>query len=178
LFPIVDSNDEARQPSNQFKAIISMQAIKILLQVEDMSSKVEMVLNETDNQSILKQANSSLGWLALSYSYVAMNEVDISVDGPRCLAIVQCVLLAFQAGMLLLIDVTERESAAEYGNEEQAREAAHMMGLLDLECLLLLDALAPKASRPYFRQVLYTLHCCRDQIRVIKARATEPVGGE
>jgi hypothetical protein len=178
LFPIVDSNDEARQPSNQFKAIISMQAIKILLQVEDMSGKVQTVLNETDNQSMLKRANSSLGWLAVSCSYVAMIEVDITEDGPLCLAIVECALSAFQAGMLLLIDDTERQSAAEYGNEEQADEAAHMMDLLDLECLLLLDALAPKASRPYFRQVVNTLNCCRDQYRAMKTRASELSGSD
>jgi hypothetical protein len=173
LFPIVDSNDEARQPSNQFKAILSMQAIKILLQVDDMSSRVQTILNETDNQSILKRANSSLGWLAISCSYVALIEVDISVDGPRCLAIVECALSAFQAGMLLLINETGRQATAEYGNEEKADEAAHMMELFDLECLLLLDALAPSASLPYFCQVVCTLHCCRDQYCVMKARVTE-----
>jgi hypothetical protein len=56
LFPIVDSNDEARQPSNQFKAILSMQAIKILVQVDDMTSRVQTILNETDNQSVHPQA--------------------------------------------------------------------------------------------------------------------------
>jgi hypothetical protein len=173
LFPIGDSNDEARQPSNQFKAIISMQAIKILLQVEDMSSKVETVLNETENQTILKRANSSLGWLAISCSYVALVEIDISEDGPRCLAIVECALSAFQAGMLLLIFETEGESAADYGNE-----AVHIMGLLDLQCLFLSDALALKASRPYFRQVISTLNCCRDHYRNMKVRVSELSGSD
>jgi hypothetical protein len=178
LFPIVDSHDETRQPSNQFKAILSMQAIKILLQVDDMSSIVKTILNETDNQSILKRANSSLGWLAISCSYVAMIEIDISVDGPRCLAIVECALSAFQAGMLLLIYETEGKSTTEYGNEEQADEAAHMMEMFDLECLLLLDALAPSASRPYFCQVVCTLYCCRDQYSVMKARVSELSGSD
>jgi hypothetical protein len=176
LFPIGDCNDEARQPSNQFKAIISMQAIKILLQAEDMPSKVETVLNETDNQ--VKRANSSLGWLAISCSYVALTEVEISEDGPRCLAIVECALSAFQAGMLLLIDESKGGSAAEYGNEDQADQAAHMMGLLDLQCLFLSDALALKASRPYFRQVITTLNCCRDQYRAMKTRVSELSGSD
>jgi hypothetical protein len=80
--------------------------------------------------------------------------------------------------MLLLINETNRKSTAECGNEEQAGEAAHMMELLDLECLLLLDALAPSASRPYFCQVVCTLHCCRDQYCVMKARVYELSGSD
>jgi hypothetical protein len=94
----------------------------------------------------------------MSYSCLAIIEVDVSVDGPECLVIVECALSALKAVMFLSINETECVSVAWYGNEEQADDTSHMMGLLDMERLLLLDALAPRASPPYFRQVLYTLN--------------------
>jgi hypothetical protein len=183
LFPIVDSNYETRRPPNQFKAILSMHALQILLGVEDIADIVQTVLNETGNLAILKRTRSSLGWLTIACAYAAMIEVNmadniIAEDGPRCLATVECAFSAFQAGMLLLNDASGRDSTTEYGNKEQAGVFAHMLGLLGLQCQQLSKLMAPKTKHPHFRRVYYTLICCRHLYRAMKVRASQLAGSD
>jgi hypothetical protein len=180
LFSSVDSNDEPSQPSSQFKAILSLQALEICLGVEDMTEQVRRVLDETGNLSILGQAESSLGWLSVASTYAALMEVemsdeDIVRDGPRCLATVECSFTAFQAGMLLLSS-SGWGSAAEYGDEDQAGTIARMVGLLELQCQQLCKRVAPMANNPYFRRADYNLICCRQQYRFMKERASRLSG--
>jgi hypothetical protein len=176
LFSSVDSNYEPSQPSNQFKAVLSMQALENCLKVEDMTEKGKSILNETGNRSILGQA----GWLSVASTYAALTEVvmaddDMVMDGPRCLATVECSFAAFQAGMLLLSS-SGWGSAAEYGDEEQAGAIAHMVGLLKLQCQQLGKRVESKANNPHFRRVDYNLMCCRQQYRFMKERASRQSG--
>jgi hypothetical protein len=180
LFSSGDSNDEPNQPSSQFKAILSIQALEICLGVEDMTKQVRSVLNETGNLSILSQAESSLGWRSVASTFAALVEVDMSdddivMDGPRCLATVECSFAAFKAGMLLLSS-SGWGSAAEYGDEEQAGAIARMVGLLELQCQQLCKRVAPMANSPHFRRVDYNLICCRQQYRFMKERASRLSG--
>jgi hypothetical protein len=180
LFSSVDSNNELSQPSIQFKAILSMQALEICLGVGDMTEQVRRVLNETSNQSILGQVESSLGWLSVVATYAALLEVemsdeDIVRDGPRCLATVESSFAAFQAGMLLLSS-SGWGSAAEYGDEDQAGAISRMVGLLELKCQQLCKRVAPMANNPHFRRVDYNLICCRQQYRFMKERASRLSG--
>jgi hypothetical protein len=181
LFSSVDSNDEPSRSLNEFKAILSIQALEICLRVDDMQKKVKRVLNETGNLSILGQAESSLGWLSITSAYAALVEVDmanddIAMDGPRCLATVECSFSAFQAGMLFLSSDSGWGSAAEYGDEAQAASIAHMVGLLELQCQQLCKRVAPMANNPHFRRVDYNLICCRQQYRFMKERASRLSG--
>jgi hypothetical protein len=190
LFSSVDSNDEPSQPLNQFKAVLSIRALEICLKVDDMTKKVKSVLNETGNlsilgqaesSSILGQAESSLRWLSVTSTYAALVEIDmadddIAMDGPRCLATVECSFAAFQAGMLLLSGSSGWGSAAEYGEEAQAGAIAHMVGLLELQCQQLCKRVAPMANNPHFRRVDYNLICCRQQYRFMKERAARLSG--
>jgi hypothetical protein len=180
FFSSLDSNDEPSQPLSQFKAILSMQALEICLGVEDMTEQVRSVLDETGNLSILGQAESSLGWLSVAATYAALMEVemsdeDIVMNGPRCLATVECSFAAFQAGMLLLSS-SGWGSAAEYGDEDQAGAIAHIVGLLELQCQQLCKRVAPMANNPHFRRVDYNLICCRQQFRFMKERASRLSG--
>lgn len=181
LFPMVDSNYEPSKPSSQFKAILSIHALEICLRVQDMPEKVRSILDETGNLAILDQAESSLGWLSVSSTYAALVEVemaddDIAMDGPRCLATVECSFAALEAGMLLLSG-SKWGSADEYGDEEQADSIAHMVGLLELQCQQLCKRVAPMANHPHFRRVDYNLICCRQQYRFMKDRASRLSGG-
>jgi hypothetical protein len=180
LFSSVDSNDEISQPSSQFKAFLSLRALEICLGVGDMTEHVRSVLKETDNLSILGQAESSLGWLSVASTYAALMEVemsddDIVMDGPRCLATVECSFAAFQAGMFLLSS-SGWGSAAEYGDEDQAGAIARMVGVLELQCQRLCKRVAPMANSPHFRRVDYNLICCRQQYRFMKERASRLSG--
>jgi hypothetical protein len=180
LFSSGDSNDGPNQPSSQFKAILSIQALEICLGVRDMTEQVRSILDETGNLSILGQVESSLGWLSVASTYAALVEVDMSdddivMDGPRCLATVECSFAAFQAGMLLLSS-SGWGSAAEYGDEEQAGAIARMVGLLELQCQQLCKRVAPMANSPHFRRVDYNLICCRQQYRFMKERASRLSG--
>jgi hypothetical protein len=148
--------------------------------VEDMTEQVRSVLNETGNLSILGQAESSLGWLSVASTYAALMEVemsddDIVMDGPRCLATVECTFAAFQAGMLLLSS-SGWGSAAEYGDEDQAGAIARMVGLLELQCQQLCKRVAPMANNGISRRVDYNLICYRQQYRFMKERASRLSG--
>jgi hypothetical protein len=178
LFSSGDCSNEPNHPFTQFKAILSIQALKICLGVKDMPEQLRRILNETSDLSILGRMESSLGWLSIASTYAALVEVEMSdddivtaMDGPRCLATVECSFAAFQAGMLIL-GSSGQGSTNEYGDEEQAGAIARMVELLELQCQQLCKRVAPKAISPHFRRVDYNLICCRQQYRFMKERAS------
>jgi hypothetical protein len=167
-------------PASSFKAILCMQALKICLGVKDMNAKVHSILSKTSNLAILERALSSLSWLTLASTYAALMEIDMAgddivLDGPRCLATVECAYAAHHAGAELLTDSMEA-TTNEYGSEEDAATVVHMLGLLDAQCQQLSKRMEPMLSNPHSRRVDYNLMCSRHYYRTIKSRAATLAG--
>lgn len=167
-------------PNGDFLGILCMQALENCLGAADMTGKVSTILTKTGNLVLLERAQSSLPWLFMASAYAALMEIDvmgdeIAMDGPRCLATVECAMSAFDVGSIPLTK-TMIGPAAECGVQEDAAAMLHMVSLLDTQCQEISVRMNPMINNPHFRRVDYNLLACRQQYRDTRAAAARTAG--
>lgn len=127
-----------------FQAEFAMQAVYILLvdgiysDADSFRSFADRVLREKELVDFADMARSSIDWLAITSVMVGLFELeareDLQQQASKYLAIVECLIVAFESGLLLLSSSLEQQtesSAAEYGSGDNAKSFVNFVNVFD-----------------------------------------------
>lgn len=159
----------------ELKVAVVIRALESILEKPFSIEENAHLFAESDKK-LLDRAKESLTLKTLLFSYVSLKtlQLDDDADFPRCFAIADCSLIAFQAG-LMLVSVKDDTAGSEFGSIENAKHILRISNLLQREMELLCARSNRFAGNDHMRRFNY-LMMLRNNIRrqtlyKLKARA-------
>jgi hypothetical protein len=165
-----------------FKVVVALRALELCLGTPRIRNDIVGALSENEeNKHLIPIATSSLSWTAIGAAYAALVDIErkgdnIYEDPPHCLAIIECLFAAFQAGLLLLDKAAD--ATDEYGTQDQAKLVYELCTLFDNQCGAIMSSMgANMGMDPHFRRVDYYLECYHQYyIHVVRTRTAKLAG--
>jgi hypothetical protein len=182
LVPSATTRGSCSRAVHRFKAALALQAVEVLLvdetdECNTIEAYVERVLHETGQGLLAELASSSMPWLVITAAYAGLVEIemqgkDIANDPPKCLATIECLFMACEAGMLLLDTDTTATVGAEYGSIANAKAFVTFLEVFDVICAQLSGrTMTNLATNSHFRRADMELMLFHSHNFVMKKRA-------
>lgn len=165
------------QPCGLYKVIVGLQALDSCLNFSGrFPNYIESIAKCIGNQELLKEVEGSVSWKALVAPYAALIEMErqehiLIMDGPRCLAIAECMFATFQAGSSLIGRFVVEDESFEF-HPRHAELILHVLDLMDPAYLSLSKRMSSLNNNPFFRRVDFCLSYSRQMYqRVVREAA-------